>query len=69
MSDKNADGFRRSSFCGGGDCVEVALLASGGVALRDSKEPVATGHTFTQDEWVSFIRGVKAGEFDFDGGR
>lgn len=59
-------GFRRSSFCGGGNCVEVAPQPDGSVALRDSKERQKPVHTFTRDEWVAFVRGVKAGEFDFD---
>lgn len=54
-----------SSAChGAGNCVEVALLPSGGVAVRDSK----TGRTleFTPDEWDTFLKGVRAGEFNRD---
>lgn len=58
-------GFRRSSFCGSGSCVEVAPLENGRVALRDSKNPVAPAHVFTHQEWADFVRGVRAGEFDF----
>lgn len=57
--------YRRSSFCGASSCVEVAPLSNGQVALRDSKEPTRAEHTFTADEWADFVRGVKAGEFDF----
>jgi Domain of unknown function (DUF397) len=57
--------FRRSSFCGTGTCVEVASLENGWVALRDSKNPNAPAHRFDRGEWLAFIRGVRAGEFDF----
>jgi hypothetical protein len=63
MPDRAVDGFRRSSYCGGGSCVEVART-DGGVALRDSKAPWKEEHVFTAEEWVAFVRGVKAGEFD-----
>ena len=57
--------YRRSSFCSGGSCVEVAPLADGGVALRDSKDADSPEHRYTAEEWRAFIQGVKAGEFDF----
>ncbi len=57
--------FRRSSQCGGGNCVEVAPLSNGQVAVRDSKDLDAPQHVYTPAEWVAFIQGVKAGEFDF----
>lgn len=63
MGSKN--GFRRSSFCGGGDCVEVETRDGGWVAVRDSKQHGSAEHVFTPQEWASFVRGVKAGEFDF----
>jgi hypothetical protein len=58
--------FRRSTFCQGGTCVEVAPLPDGQIAVRDSKDLSVPRHVYTQDEWVAFIQGVKAGEFDFD---
>lgn len=57
--------FRRSSFCGSGGCVEVAPLAGGMVAVRDSKDLSVPQHVYTRSEWVAFVEGVKAGEFDF----
>jgi hypothetical protein len=44
--------------------VEVAHLAGGGVAVRDSKEVGKPAHVFDREEWASFIAGVKNGEFD-----
>ena len=58
-------GFRRSSYCGSGSCVEVSPLDNGAVAVRDSKNLALPPHTFTADEWTAFVLGVKSGEFDF----
>ena len=58
--------FRVSSFCGTGGCVDVAVLDGGIVAVRDSKDATLPELHYTSDEWIAFIRGVKAGEFDFD---
>jgi hypothetical protein len=57
--------FGRSSYCSGGHCVEVASLPDGQIALRDSKDLTAPHQVFTQTEWILFVQGVKAGEFDF----
>lgn len=58
--------FRRSSFCSSGGCVEVAPMRDGLIAVRDSKDAAVQEHRYTPEEWVAFVRGVKAGEFDFD---
>jgi hypothetical protein len=34
------------------------------VGLRDSKDTKKEAHIFDSAEWVAFITGVKAGEFD-----
>ena len=47
--------WRKSSFSSGnGQCVEVAWLEDGRVAMRDSKEGGGTILTFTAVEWRSF---------------
>jgi hypothetical protein len=58
--------WRKSSFSGGSsqECVEVATLVNGGVAVRDSKDPSGPVLLFTQPEWIAFVRGVRAGEFE-----
>ncbi len=54
--------WRKASFCQGGECVEVARR-NGMIVLRDSGEP--RGHVrYTADEWRTFVRGIKDGEFD-----
>lgn len=58
--------YRKSSFCGGGNCVEVASLPDGQIVVRDSKDVSVREHRYTPDEWIAFVQGVKAGEFDFN---
>ncbi|AGZ38691.1 DUF397 domain-containing protein [Actinoplanes friuliensis] len=58
-------GWRKSSLCGSGACVEVAKVGDE-YLIRDSKDPGMTPLTFTQDEWLAFEAGVKAGEFRFE---
>jgi Domain of unknown function (DUF397) len=57
--------WRRSSRCSSHSCVEVAVLAEGGAAIRDSKAgadgPILV---FSGDEWREFVSGMKAGDFD-----
>jgi hypothetical protein len=45
-------------------CVEVAHLADGLVALRDSKDVSKPPHVFNRREWQAFLAGVRNGEFD-----
>lgn len=47
----------------GGNCVEVAFLAGGAVALRNSRYPDGPALIFTSSEWDAFISGVSGGEF------
>ena len=54
----------RSSFCVGGECVEVAQLADGQVGLRNSRELSVPAHVYTRGEWDAFVAGVKNGDFD-----
>jgi hypothetical protein len=59
--------WRKSSFSGEGEngsgCVEIAFLAGGHVALRDTKDRSRPPHCFNQHEWRRFLSGVHAGEF------
>jgi hypothetical protein len=47
----------------GGNCVEVAFLADGDVALRNSRQPDGPALIFTTAEWDAFIGGARDGEF------
>jgi hypothetical protein len=53
-----------SRACNNSACVQVAHLPDGMVALRDSKDTSKPPHIFDSEEWVAFLIGVKAGEFD-----
>lgn len=61
MSQEQTQGWRRSSWCYSGDCVEVDVLP-GSVRVRDSKNPDVI-LTFSTEEWDLFARGVARGEF------
>jgi hypothetical protein len=47
-----------------GDCVELAGLVGGGVAVRNSRDPRGPALIFTRAELAAFLRGVKDQEFD-----
>lgn len=47
----------------GGNCVEVAFLAGGEVAMRNSRHPAGPALVFTRAEWDAFLGGAKDGEF------
>jgi hypothetical protein len=47
-----------------GDCVELAHLANGEVAVRNSRDPRGPALVYTRAEIAAFIRGAKDGEFD-----
>jgi len=56
--------YKTSQYCPSGNCVEVAVLPDGAVAVRDSKGRNKPPHMFTAEEWTAFIAGIKAGDFD-----
>jgi hypothetical protein len=57
--------WRKSSFSNpSGNCVELAALADGGVAMRNSRDPGGPAIVYTRAEVDAFIAGVKNGEFD-----
>lgn len=47
-----------------GNCVEVAALADGAVAMRNSRFPDGPALVYTRAEVAAFLAGVKSGEFD-----
>jgi hypothetical protein len=52
-----------------GNCVEVAVLPDGGVAVRNSRYPAGPALVYTSAEMAAFVAGVKNGEFDDLGAR
>ncbi|SDG20938.1 protein of unknown function [Sinosporangium album] len=47
-----------------GNCVELAELPDGGVAVRNSRFPNGPALIYTRDEMRALVLGVKDGEFD-----
>jgi Domain of unknown function (DUF397) len=47
-----------------GSCVEVAQLAGGEIAVRNSRHPSGPALIYTRAEIAAFVAGVKNGEFD-----
>lgn len=47
-----------------GNCVELAPISGGGVAVRNSRDPHGPALIYTRDEMAAFFAGVKDGEFD-----
>lgn len=55
---------KASASSSNGNCVEVAPMPGGGVAVRDSKDPEGPMLRFTAAEWSAFAAGMAAGEFE-----
>jgi Domain of unknown function (DUF397) len=47
----------------GGNCVEVAFLPDGEIAMRNSRHPDGPALVFTRAEWDAFLGGARDGEF------
>jgi hypothetical protein len=61
--------WKNSTYCLEGNCAEVRSVGQQeAIQVRDSKNPDADILTFTTSEWTAFVDGVKAGEFDLQGG-
>jgi hypothetical protein len=46
-----------------GNCVEMAELGAGSVAVRNSRYPDGPALIFTPVEWEAFVDGVRDGDF------
>jgi len=47
-----------------GNCVEVAALRDGSVAVRNSRDKAGPALIYTRAEIAAFLAGVRNGEFD-----
>ncbi|MEV4620191.1 DUF397 domain-containing protein [Asanoa sp. NPDC049573] len=55
----------KSRFSGAqGDCVELARLTGGSIAVRNSRDPGGPALVFTPREVIAMFAGVRDGEFD-----
>ncbi|MFE7116105.1 DUF397 domain-containing protein [Streptomyces sp. NPDC057654] len=61
--DLSAATWRKSSASGPqNNCVEIADLPGGAVAIRDSKDTSSEPLRFNASEWTAFRQGVISGE-------
>ncbi|PRY02591.1 DUF397 domain-containing protein [Allonocardiopsis opalescens] len=57
--------WQKSSYSNSqGNCVEMARLANGEVAVRNSRFPEGPALVYTKAEVDALIQGMKSGEFD-----
>jgi Domain of unknown function (DUF397) len=57
-------GWRKSHYSNpSGNCVEMAELPTGCVAVRNSRFPQGPALIFTPAEWEAFVGGVRDGDF------
>ncbi|WP_020669423.1 DUF397 domain-containing protein [Amycolatopsis nigrescens] len=57
--------WRKSKYSGAlGNCVEVAPLPGGDIAMRNSRFPDGPALIYTRAEIAAFLAGAKDGEFD-----
>ena len=47
-----------------GNCVELAELPGGGIAVRNSRHPDGPALIYTVDEIEAFVLGARDGDFD-----
>ena len=57
--------WRKASYSGAvGNCVEVAPLTTGEIAMRNSRFPTGPALVYTRAEIEAMLLGIKDGEFD-----
>ncbi len=57
--------WRKSRYSGAmGNCVELAHLGGGEIAMRNSRDPRGPALVYTRAEIEAFLAGAKDGEFD-----
>ncbi|MDQ1006450.1 hypothetical protein QFZ82_000935 [Streptomyces sp. V4I23] len=47
-----------------GNCVELAALPGGRIAVRNSRDPQGPALVYTRDEIAAFVAGARDGDFD-----
>ncbi|MGW2378216.1 DUF397 domain-containing protein [Kitasatospora sp. NPDC001683] len=63
MPEISAQGWRKSSFSPqASECVETGHVTTGGMAVRDSKDPHGPALVFPAAAWTAFVSAVKTGE-------
>jgi hypothetical protein len=52
-------GWRKSTYSGNGNCIEIGHRPPRAIAVRDSADPHGPALAFTPDQWTAFTRAVK----------
>ncbi|MEY9859904.1 hypothetical protein ABH935_005538 [Catenulispora sp. GAS73] len=55
---------KSSASNGNGSCVETTSVRTDEILVRNSRDREGPVLAFTKAEWIAFVAGVKAGEFD-----
>ncbi|GAA3879396.1 DUF397 domain-containing protein [Streptomyces sedi] len=55
---------KSAASAGDGNCVELAALPNGEVAVRNSRFPQGPALVYTPAEMRAFVSGVRSGDFD-----
>jgi hypothetical protein len=55
--------WHKAHRCANSSCLEVSFRGEN-ILLRDSKNPEGAVVTCTRPDWLAFVDGVKAGDFD-----
>ena len=56
--------WQKSSFSANNNCVEMAELTSGEIAVRNSRDPDGPALIYTRSEVEALILGARNGDFD-----
>ena len=56
--------WRVARDCNGGSCVQVAAPSQDKILIGDSKRSDGLAMSYSRDEWVAFVQGIKEGDFD-----
>jgi uncharacterized protein DUF397 len=56
--------WQKSSFSGTSNCVEMAQLPTGEVAIRNSRDPNGPALIYTPAEIDALLQGARNGDFD-----
>jgi len=57
--DQSRAGWRKSTYSGNGNCIEIANRPARTVVVRDSADPNGPALAFTPGQWKAFTRAVK----------
>jgi hypothetical protein len=57
--DQSRARWRKSTYSGNGNCIEIGHRPPGAIAVRDSADPGGPALAFTPGQWTAFTRAVK----------